>query len=72
MPKNKKNKDAKKETGTHKGAVKEQHLNEPSRVGSSVGGHNEKDTAEPYVDAKRYASITGDTTPPRQEIGEKA
>lgn len=70
MPKNKKNKDAKKETGAHKGAVKEQHLDEPSRVGSSVGAHNEKD-AEVNTDAKRYASITGDTTPPRREIEEK-
>jgi ATP-binding cassette subfamily G (WHITE) protein 2 (PDR) len=69
MPKPKKEKAGKKEVGGHKGAVKEQALDEPSRVGSSIGHHNEKD--EVNTDAKRYASITGDQTPPREIVDEK-
>jgi ATP-binding cassette, subfamily G (WHITE), member 2, PDR len=69
MPKNKKAKGNKKEVGAHKGAVAEQMLDEPSRVGSSVG-HHEKDT-ELNTETRRYASITGDTTPPREIANEK-
>lgn len=68
MPKQKKEKGGKKAVGGHKDAVKEQVLDEPSRVGSSVG-HNEKD--EVNTDARRYASITGDQTPPREISSEK-
>jgi ATP-binding cassette subfamily G (WHITE) protein 2 (PDR) len=69
MPKPKKEKDGKKAVGGHKGAVKEQVLDEPSRVGSSVG-HDEKDGVN--TDARRYASITGgDQTPPREISSEK-
>jgi ATP-binding cassette subfamily G (WHITE) protein 2 (PDR) len=70
MPKTKKDKDDKKAVGGHKGAVKEQALNEPSSVGSHTDAYAEKGPAE---ETKRYASITGDMTPPRQdkEIMEK-
>jgi ATP-binding cassette subfamily G (WHITE) protein 2 (PDR) len=69
MPKTKKaSKKNATAVGGHKGAVQEQVLDEPSRVGSSVG-HNEKHTHEVDNGARRYASITGDVTPPRQEIG---
>jgi ATP-binding cassette subfamily G (WHITE) protein 2 (PDR) len=68
MPKPKKEKDDKKAVGDHKGAAKEQVVDEPSRVGSSVG-HNEKDGVN--TDARRYASITGDQTPPREIASEK-
>ncbi|KAJ4371433.1 Multidrug resistance protein [Neocucurbitaria cava] len=70
MPKPKKEKDDKKEVGAHKGAVQEQVLDEPSRVGSRVSGRGEKETT---TEPSRYASITGADTPPRQdnEISEK-
>ena len=64
MPKTKKDKKDKKEVGGHKGAVQEQVLDEPSRVGSRVSA-TEKHTVE--HETRRYASITGDTTPPRRE-----
>jgi ATP-binding cassette subfamily G (WHITE) protein 2 (PDR) len=69
MPKTKKEKDNKKAVGGHKAAVKEQVLDEPSRVGSSAVEH-EKETAV-NTETRRYASITGDTTPPRENAGEK-
>jgi hypothetical protein len=65
MPKNKKEKAGKKEVGGHKGAVEEQMLDEPSRVGS----HTEK---EAEMETRRYASITGDVTPPRNDVAEEA
>lgn len=63
MPKTKKEKDDKKAVGAHKGAVQEQMLDEPSRVGSLKG--------DKEVEPSRYASITGSNTPPQQEISEK-
>ncbi|KAF1829255.1 hypothetical protein BDW02DRAFT_536651 [Decorospora gaudefroyi] len=72
MPKPKKEKEDKKAVGGHKDAAKEERLDEPSRVGSSrnsnVGQDGEKNT-----ETARYASITGSSTPPRQEqeISEK-
>lgn len=72
MPKPKKA--AKADNKTTKAAGKEQVLDEPSLVGSSVGHNdNEKETHEANGgEVRRYASITGDTTPPRQvEAGEK-
>jgi len=66
MPKAKKEKDGKEAVGRHKGAVKEQALDEPSRVGSHTDAYAdpEKGGAE---ETRRYASITGDVTPPREE-----
>jgi hypothetical protein len=70
MPKPKKAAKTDKQTAVrdNKAAV----TDEPSRAGSSVG-QNEKDTHEVNNnEARRYASIPGDTTPPRQEAaGEK-
>jgi ATP-binding cassette subfamily G (WHITE) protein 2 (PDR) len=70
MPKPKKSKADKKADGGHKGAVKEQRLDEPSRVGSSHYSENNQQ-GEKGVETARYASITGSSTPPRQEISEK-
>jgi ATP-binding cassette subfamily G (WHITE) protein 2 (PDR) len=69
MPKNKKEKDGKKEVGAHKGAVKEQVSDEPSRAGSHVDEKGEKEVETETQ--MRYRSITGDITPPRREIEEK-
>jgi len=67
MPKPKKEKGDKKAVGGHKGAVKEQALDNPSNVGSRTSDIGQEKSAQPT----RYASITGATTPPRQEISEK-
>ena len=64
MPKTKKEKDDKKAVGGHKGAVKEQMLDEPSHVGKHNDDMGEKGQHE---ETQRYASITGDVTPPRRE-----
>jgi ATP-binding cassette subfamily G (WHITE) protein 2 (PDR) len=70
MPKPKKEKGDEQAVGGHKGAVKEQRLDEPSRVGSShYSEHNQQ--GEKGVETARYASITGSSTPPPQEISEK-
>jgi ABC-type multidrug transport system permease subunit len=69
MPKPKKEKGDKKEVGGHKGAVKEEKLDQPSHVGSS---RNSNADGEKGVETARYASITGTNTPPAQEISEKA
>ena len=73
MPKPKKEKKNKKEVGAHAGAVKEQHLDQPSHVGSSLNSNTEQH-AEKNTETARYASITGTTTPPQHatEISEKA
>ncbi|KAL5115853.1 Multidrug resistance protein [Pleosporales sp. CAS-2024a] len=63
MPKTKKEKPGKKEVGAHKGALQAQALDEPSRVGSSIGQHNKEMDDSNNTDAKRYASITGAQTP---------
>jgi ATP-binding cassette subfamily G (WHITE) protein 2 (PDR) len=71
MPKPKKDKGDKKTVGGHKGAAKEQRLDEPSRVGSSHYSENGQQQGEKGVETARYASITGSATPPPQEISEK-
>jgi ATP-binding cassette subfamily G (WHITE) protein 2 (PDR) len=71
MPKAKKEKGGKKAVGGHKGAIKEQRLDEPSRVGSSHYSENGQQQGEKGVETARYASITGSSTPPSQEISEK-
>jgi ATP-binding cassette subfamily G (WHITE) protein 2 (PDR) len=68
MPKPKKEKGDKKAVGGHKGAVKAQALDNPSNVGSRASDIGQEKSAEP---TRRYASITGAATPPRQEISEK-
>jgi ABC-type multidrug transport system permease subunit/ABC-type multidrug transport system ATPase subunit len=70
MPKPKKEKDGKKAVGAHKGSVKEQVLDEPTHVGRHTDAVGEKNGPE---ETRRYASITGDVTPPRREdeIAEK-
>ncbi|KAF2830546.1 hypothetical protein CC86DRAFT_162822 [Ophiobolus disseminans] len=66
MPKPKKEKDDKKAIGAHKGAVEEKVLAEPSHVGAH------KDEQDRPEETRRYASITGNVTPPRQDhISEK-
>lgn len=71
MPKPKKEDKNKKAVGGHKGAAKEEKLDEPSRVGSSRNSDSDRQ-AEKDAGTARYASITGATTPPPQEITEKA
>jgi ATP-binding cassette subfamily G (WHITE) protein 2 (PDR) len=47
-------------------AVKEQVSDEPSRVGSSLGHNEHEKETNVNAETMRYASITGDTTPPRE------
>jgi ATP-binding cassette subfamily G (WHITE) protein 2 (PDR) len=61
MPKTKKEKSNKKAV-----AVKDQVSDEPSRVGSLVDHNEHEKDANVNAETRRYASITGDTTPPRE------
>jgi ATP-binding cassette subfamily G (WHITE) protein 2 (PDR) len=71
MPKIKKAKKDKKEVGAHKGAVQEQVMDEPSHVGSSLGHNRNEKEEDVTAETRRYASITGATTPPHETASEK-
>lgn len=71
MPKNKKEPAEKKEVGTQNTAAREEEQvfeKQPSRDGqiSPVVGYQQQQQ-EKHTEPKRYASITGDTTPPRED-----